>query len=80
MPRITFLIRAAERAMRYDDTLPGVLLAKCTKPGTSALSMDVLSIVMYQLPRFWLKVECWNIPAILVTEEVFQVEMSPLKT
>ena len=51
-----------------------------TTPGTSASSMDMLSIVTYQLPRFWLKeVAESNIPVMLVTEETSQDDMSWLK-
>ena len=52
-----------------------------TIPGTSALSMEVLSIVTYQLPRDWLKEEVAleNIKYISVTEETSQVSRGWLK-
>ena len=51
-----------------------------TTPGMSALSMDVLSIVTYQLPRGWLKeVAPENIKYMSVTEETSQVSRGWLK-
>ena len=45
-----------------------------TAPGTSALSMDALSIVIYQPPRFWSNEAAEsNILVMSVTEETFQV-------
>ena len=42
--------------------------------------MYVSLIVMYQGPRFWLKLLApMNIPFMLVTLDTFQAEMSPLK-
>ena len=41
--------------------------------------MPLLSRTMYQGPRFWLKsLACWNMLRMLVAEETFQEDMSPL--
>ena len=51
-----------------------------TTPGMSSLSMDVLSITMYQLPRFWSKeVAPSNMLDMLVTEDTSQPPRGRLK-
>ena len=77
LPSISKWPESASEAIPYTGPWPSST-AFCaemvpTVPGTSALSMDVLFIVTYQLPRFWSKSEApENMPSMLVTDETSQ--------
>ena len=63
---ITYVGFCPSRKTFWADMVP-------TTPGMSALSMDVLSIVTYQLPRFRSKESApENIPFMFVTDETSQ--------